>query len=109
MGESVRRFVLAEADDFRAYVIWPMSDRPGAEISVAAATATQRMSGAADQALLAVYHAQQAHAWTTNIIDGFEHALASAGVPDRLAPAMCLTYRVTSLSRRGDEAAALTG
>ena len=31
MGDNLRTFVLAEADDFRAYVIEPVSDRPGVE------------------------------------------------------------------------------
>ena len=36
MGDNLRTFVLAEADDFRAYVIEPVTDRPGVEISAAA-------------------------------------------------------------------------
>ncbi len=111
MGESLRRFVLAEADDFRAQVIWPVSDRTGAEISVTAATVSQRLSAPADQALLSIYHAQQAHAWTTNIIDGFERAIERSGINARIdrPPVMCfldLTGYTRFTSERGDEAAA---
>lgn len=111
MGESLRRFVLAEADDFRTYVIWPIAGRPGTEISAAAGSATERMSSGADQAMLAVYHAQQAHAWTANIIGGFEHDLSDAGLYGRIArpPAMCfldLTGYTRFTAERGDKAAA---
>ena len=111
MGESLRRHVLSEADDFRTYVIWPVTDRPGAEISIVAAQATERISNGADQALLAIYHAQQAHAWTANILDGFEHDLARAGVDTRIdrPPAMCfldLTGYTQFTAEQGDQAAA---
>ena len=111
MGESLRRFVLAEADDFRAYVIWPVADRSGEEISMAAGQATARLSGPAEQAVLTVYRAQQAHAWTANILDGFERDLAEAGVTGRIdrPPAMCfldLTGYTRFTVERGDQAAA---
>ncbi len=111
MGESMRRFVLSEADDFRAHVIWPVADRPGAEISIATARATERMSGPAEQAVITVYRAQQAHAWTANILDGFERDLIAAGVTGRIdrPPAMCfldLTGYTRFTAERGDQAAA---
>src|SRR5918999_293179 len=77
MGESLRRFVLAEADAFRRYVIAPVGHLSGPEIGAAGAAAAARMAGPADAALLAVYHAQQAHAWTANMIAGFEQQLAA--------------------------------
>jgi adenylate cyclase len=111
MGESLRRFALAEADDFRIHVIGPASDRPGAEISNAAASAIERISAVADRAILAVYHAQQAHAWTANILDGFEQDLSRAGAFSRIdrPPAMCfldLTGYTRFTAERGDKAAA---
>lgn len=111
MGDSVRRFALAEADDFRTHVIEPASSRPDADIAGAAVSAIERMSAAADQAILAVYHAQQAHAWTANILDGFEGSLSKAGVVDRIGrpPAMCfldLTGYTRFTAERGDKAAA---
>ena len=111
MGESVRRFTLAAADDFRTHVIEPAAREPNADIAGAAVSAIARMSAAADQAILAVYHAQQAHAWTANILDGFEGSLSKAGVVDRIGrpPAMCfldLTGYTRFTAERGDKAAA---
>jgi adenylate cyclase len=111
MGESVRRFALAEADDFRTHVIEPASSRPDADIAEAAVSAIERISAGADQAILAVYHAQQAHAWTANILDDFERSLSKAGVFDRIdrPPAMCfldLTGYTRFTAERGDKAAA---
>ena len=111
MGESVRRFTLAAADDFRTHVIEPAAREPNADIAGAAVSAIARMSVAADQAILAVYHAQQAHAWTANILDGFEGSLSKAGVVDRIGrpPAMCfldLTGYTRFTAERGDKAAA---
>jgi adenylate cyclase len=111
MGESLRRFALAEADDFRTYVIEPASSRPGADIAGAAVSAIELISAAADRAMLAVYHAQQAHAWTANILDDFERSLSNTGAYQRIdrPPAMCfldLTGYTRFTAERGDEAAA---
>src|SRR6184192_2130357 len=50
-----------------------------------------RISPLAEQALLAMYHAQQARAWTANIVNGFETTMAKAGIHSRLErlPAIC--------------------
>ncbi len=58
-----------------------------------------------------MFHALQAQAWSTNIIEGFERALAEAGVHSRLdrPPAMCfldITGYTRLTTERGDEAAA---
>jgi adenylate cyclase len=60
---------------------------------------------------MAIYHAQQARAWTTNIIAGFEVALARAGLHSRLErpPAMCfldISGYTRLTQEHGDEAAA---
>jgi hypothetical protein len=61
--------------------------------------------------VLAIWHAQQAQAWTANIIGGFEKALADAGLLKTLhrPPAICF-LDITGYTRltyeRGDEAAA---
>ena len=58
-----------------------------------------------------MYHAQQARAWTANIVEGFEGLLAKAGIHSRLErlPAMCF-LDITGFTRltqeRGDAAAA---
>lgn len=111
MGDSLRRFVLAEADAFRRYVIGPVGHLSGDEIGAAAATAVARLAGHIDAGALAVYHAQQAHAWTANMIGGFEEQLAAAGIYGRAErpPAMCfldITGYTRLTAERGDRAAA---
>ena len=111
MGDSLRRHALTEADAFRAHVIEPMTNRPGIEIGAAAGRAAEQLAGTTDAALLAIYHAQEAQAWTANIIDGFERSLAEAGVRGRVQrpPAMCfldITGYTRLTQERGDEAAA---
>ena len=111
MGESLRRYALAGAADFRAYVIQPAAERTVADVSRAAVAAIERMSAATDQAILAVYHAQQAHAWASNILDDFERSLSRTGAFDRIErpPAMCfldLTGYTRFTAERGDKAAA---
>ena len=113
MGDSIRRTAVSEADAFAIFVMTPAVNRPGAtgaDISRAAVVATQRIRPTLDGALLAIYHAQQAHAWTTNIMLGFEQSLRYAGLVARPArpPAMCF-LDVTGYTRltaeRGDVAA----
>jgi adenylate cyclase len=64
-----------------------------------------------DAAMLALFHAQQARAWTANIIMGFERTLAAAGLYTKLdrPPAMCfldITGYTRITQERGDEEAA---
>ena len=111
MGDSLRRSAISEAEAFRAHVIGPMTRRPGVEIAAAAGAATAQMAASIDAALLAVYHAQEVHASTVRIIEGFEEALAEAGLKSRLErpPAMCFLdiMGYTRLTQeRGDAAAA---
>jgi adenylate cyclase len=114
MGDSLRRAAIAEAMAFATFVIEPVAarqDATGAEISAAAVAATQRIRPSADDALSAIYHAQQAHAWTTNILLGFERSLAAAGILTRVdrPQAMCfldITGYTRLTGERGDSAAA---
>jgi adenylate cyclase len=65
----------------------------------------------AEGAMVAMYHAQQVRAWTSNFIEGFEEALGRAGLHSRLErpPAICF-LDITGYTRltqdQGDEAAA---
>ena len=60
----------AEAEWWRSEVQAPiMAGRPR-RASPIAAEITPRLSGASDRALMAIYHAQQRHVWSTNIVDG---------------------------------------
>jgi adenylate cyclase len=70
-----------------------------------------RISPLAEQTVLAMYHAQQARAWTANIIDGFEAQLEKEGIHSRLErlPAICfldITGYTRLTQERGDDAAA---
>lgn len=114
MGDSLQRLTTADANDFRRFVIEPVAKRPestGAEIGAAAATATELIAGASDRAMLAIYHGQQAHAWTAGIIEGWETDLAQAGLYSAMQrpPAVCfldITGYTRLTAERGDEAAA---
>jgi class 3 adenylate cyclase len=82
----------------------------GAE-AVANADLTDRIAPVMEQAVLAMYHANQARAWTANIIEGFEVLMAEAGIHSRLErlPAICfldLTGYTRLTQERGDDAAA---
>lgn len=70
-----------------------------------------QLSSVAERALIATYRANQARAWTANIIEGFEGTLAQAGLHSRLErpPAICFLdiAGYTRLTQeRGDDAAA---
>ena len=70
-----------------------------------------RLSRASDGALAAIYHAQQMHVWSVNIVGGFALALEQAGIQPRQEthPAMCfldLTGYTQLTQERGDAAAA---
>jgi adenylate cyclase len=64
-----------------------------------------------DQALLAIYHGQQEHAWSQVFVEHVESALEQAGLHSRLdrPPAMCfldITGYTRLTEERGDAAAA---
>ncbi len=110
-GESTRRITEQEGAWWHSEVIVPaMAAGRGAE-EIANADLASRIAPLAERALLAMYHAQQARAWTANLIDGFEVLLAQAGLHSRLErpPAICF-LDVTGYTRltqeRGDDAAA---
>ncbi len=111
MGDSTRRITEAEGDWWYSEVIEPaMAAGQGAE-EMANAEFADRSSRLGEQAVLAMYHAQQARAWTANLIDGFEALLAKAGLHSRLErpPAICfldITGYTRLTQERGDDAAA---
>ena len=76
-----------------------------------AAEITPELGRVSVNALLAIYRAQQRHAWTTNIVSGIAGALDRAGLQPRVdrEPAMCF-LDITGFTRltqeRGDLAAA---
>ncbi len=110
-GDSTRRITEQEAAWWNSEVIEPaMAEGKGPE-EFANADLADRTAPLSEQAVLAMYHAQQARAWTANIIEGFEGVLAKAGIHSRLErlPAICF-LDISGYTRltheRGDDAAA---
>jgi adenylate cyclase len=110
-GDSTRRVTEQEAAWWASEVIDPAVASGKGPEGIANVELADQISPLAEQALLAMYHAQQARAWTANIIDGFETLLAKAGIHSRLErlPAICfldITGYTRLTEERGDDAAA---
>jgi adenylate cyclase len=110
-GDSLRRIAATEADWWRTEVIEPALAAGMRPDDVSATDLSTRLTVLAEESLMALYHAQQTHAWTTNIIGGLEAMLSAAGLHSRLErpPAMCfldITGYTSLTQQRGDEAAA---
>jgi adenylate cyclase len=112
-GESLRRIAETEADWWHTEVEVPhlASGLDAAEMLEVAARLGDEIASVTEQALLAIYHAQQEHAWIDNFIGDVESVLDRAGLRPRteILPAMCFLdmsgfTRLTE--ERGDEAAA---
>ena len=110
-GDATRRIAETEAAVWNADVIAPaMAAGESPEEAVHAELADQ-LGPLAEQAILATYRAQQARAWTANVIEDFEMVLARAGLHSRLErpPAICFLdiAGYTRLTQeQGDDAAA---
>ena len=114
LGDSLRRVAETEADAYRMDLMEPMlaSGATAAELSATSTSAnTLRLDQAMDEAVLAIWHAQQVRPWTVDLITIFEKAMTEAGLitPIRRPPAMCF-LDITGYTRlthdRGDDAAA---
>jgi adenylate cyclase len=113
VGDSLRRIAETEGDTWRTEVLGPLlaAGFEGKQIGAASNEASVQGSAVAEQALVAIYHAQLAHAWTANIIAAAEVILARSGLHRRLEhqPAMCfldITGYTRLTQERGDVAAA---
>jgi adenylate cyclase len=110
-GDGTRRISEQEAAWWNSEVIEPaMAAGKGSE-EIANVDLGDRIAPLSEQAVLAMYHAQQARAWTANIIEGFEVLMAKAGIHSRLErpPAICfldITGYTRLTQERGDDAAA---
>jgi len=110
-GDSLRRVAEAEAEWWRSQVSDPRLASGQTGIGIAAVDVSAELNMAGQEALLAIWNAQQAQTWTANIIGGFEYLLAREGVYQPLdrPPAICF-LDVTGYTRltqeRGDHAAA---
>jgi adenylate cyclase len=110
-GDSTRRIADAEAGLWNSEVIEPAVAADAGPAEISDAELTDRISPVMERSVVAMYHIQQARAWTANIIEGFEGLMAKAGIRSRLErlPAVCfldITGYTQLTQERGDEEAA---
>ena len=113
-GDGTRRITEQEGAWWNSEVIEPAVAAGNGPEEIANADLADRIAPLSEQALLAMYHAQQARAWTANIIEAFEVMMAKAGIHSRLErqPAICFLdisgYTRLTQERGGDAAADLS-
>jgi adenylate cyclase len=112
-GDSLRRIAETEAAIWNSEVEMALlaSGMTESEMLAAQADLGSQMTPLIEQALLAIYHGQQEHAWSQVFVEHVEGALEAAGLHSRLErpPAVCfldLTGYTRLTEERGDEAAA---
>jgi adenylate cyclase len=112
-GDNLRRVADTEADWFRKEILDPLyaAGKGPAEVGAATGRLDADLNRYGDEAILALFHGQQANAWMKNIFEGFEAALAATGTHSRLdrPPAICfldLTGYTRLTDERGDDVAA---
>jgi len=110
-GDGTRRIAEQEAAWWVSEVIEPAAAAGKGPEEIANTQFADRSAPLSEQAILAMYHAHQVHAWTANIIEGFEVLMAKAGIRSRLErlPAICfldITGYTRLTQERGDDAAA---
>lgn len=114
MGDGMRRLAETQGDAWRTDLLEPLLEKGASVADIEAASVasgTVELEEATDQALIALWHAQQAHAWQANIITGFDTILTDAGLLARPTspPAICfldITGYTRLTQERGDAAAA---
>jgi adenylate cyclase len=112
-GETLRRIAETEADWWHTQILLPSraSGMNAAELLRVQAELGEEFNTLIDQALLAIYHANQEHTWTETLIAEVEDALDRVGLRNKMetTPAMCF-LDITGFTRlteeRGDQAAA---
>jgi adenylate cyclase len=112
-GDSLRRIAETETDGYSTEVIQPLlkSGMTESDMLEAQADLGSRLGPLTEQALVAIYHAQQEHVWTKGFVEHVEDAMEGAGLHSRLRrpPAVCF-LDITGFTRlteeRGDAAAA---
>ncbi len=110
-GDSTRRITEQEGAWWISEVIEPAIATGRGPEELSNADLADRIAPLAEQTVLAMYHAQQARAWTANIIEGFELLMEQAGIHSRLErlPAICfldITGYTRLTQEHGDDAAA---
>src|SRR4051794_26257798 len=110
-GESTRRMAEQEGAWWYSEVIAPAIAAGKSADEFSSPDFAARVVAVEEQAVLAMYHAQQARVWTATLIDGFETTLEEAGLHSRIErpPAICfldITGYTRLTQERGDDAAA---
>ena len=112
-GDSLRRIVETETDWYRAEVELPLLEggMTVPEMLETQADIGSQMAPLMEQALLAIYHGHQEHAWTKSAAEDVEGVLERAGLYHRVRrpPAVCfldMTGYTRLTDERGDQAAA---
>ena len=112
-SDSLRRMAEVEADLWMTDVMQPLfaAGATAAEIGPRTAEFSNALAPLEERAILALFHGQQNHAWLKNFFEGFEVALAAAGLyrPLDRPPAICfldLSGYTRLTEERGDAAAA---
>jgi len=110
-GESTRRMAEQEGAWWYSEVIAPAIAAGKGADEFSNPDFADRAAAAGEQAVLAMYHAQQSRVWTANLIDGLETTLQEAGLHSRLErpPAICfldISGYTRLTQERGDDAAA---
>jgi len=114
-GDCTRRISEAEGAWWYSEVVAPALAAAEGPEALANAEFSDRVAPLAEQTVLAMYHAQQARAWTANLVEGFESLMTEAGIHSRLErpPAICFLditgYTRFTQERGDDEAANLAG
>jgi adenylate cyclase len=110
-GDSTRRIAEAEAEWWRSQVTEPRLEAGELGAAISSPELSSRLSEVEQDALIAIYNANQHQTWTQNILQGFEYLLAGAGLYQAPArpPAICfldITGYTRLTQERGDRAAA---
>jgi class 3 adenylate cyclase len=112
-ADGLRRMAETETDAWSTDLETPLLERGMSETEMLEAQAVvgSQMAPLLETALLAVYHAQQEHAWTKSAVERVESALERAGLlrPLRRPPAVSfldITGYTRLTDERGDAAAA---
>jgi class 3 adenylate cyclase len=105
-GDNLRRIADTEADWWHTEFEEPhlASGLGTAEVMAAGAEVGEELTAAIEEALLAIYHAHQEHAWTEVFLADVEAILERAGLRPRVEvpPAMCF-LDISGYTRLTDE------
>jgi class 3 adenylate cyclase len=110
MGDTLRRLAEAQAGWFRTE-IQERYIAEGRVPEIARVDPENRLSELGEQALLALFRAQEAQTWIGNVVIGFEQTMATAGLHEPVVrhPSICfldITGYTRLTQERGDAAAA---